>query len=270
MEIQATKVVCFSPTGTTRAVAVVVGGAINCSNTEVIDVTSPAARAIPLKTASDELLVVAVPVYSGRIPTVAREWLRSIEADGSPVVCIVVYGNRAYDDALAELKDVMEEAGCVTVACAAFIGEHSFSCKETPIAVSRPDESDLSQALLLGQRVGEVLRSVSFVNSLSGMNVPGNHPFREPGRIPDDVFISVGSSCTQCGICAEVCPVNAIDPLDSTLMDMNRCIFCCACIKKCPENAKTVKEGVIRNFALRLSEMCRERKEPVFFFHHDY
>ena len=55
-----------------------------------------------------------------------------LQAHNTPAVCVVVYGNRAYDDALLELKDILTERGCRPIAGAAFIGEHSFSdCRNT-------------------------------------------------------------------------------------------------------------------------------------------
>ncbi len=52
-------------------------------------------------------------------------------------IAIVLYGNRNYDDALIELKDILELDGFKVVAGAAFIGEHSFS---NNLAKNRPDE----------------------------------------------------------------------------------------------------------------------------------
>ncbi|NIT57570.1 MAG: ferredoxin, partial [Aliifodinibius sp.] len=74
------------------------------------------------------------------------EWLDAIKADKTPVVCVVVYGNRGYEDALLELKNTMTKSGGIPVACAAYIGEHSYSSSETPIARARPDTKDLDHA----------------------------------------------------------------------------------------------------------------------------
>ena len=58
-------------------------------------------------------------------------------------VAVVVYGNRDYDDALLELRDWCVAHGFVPVAGAAFIGEHSYSRPDRPIAGGRPDNPDL-------------------------------------------------------------------------------------------------------------------------------
>ena len=49
---------------------------------------------------------------------------------------MVLYGNRAYEDALLELKNTAEACGFVSLAAGAFIGEHSFSGKEYIIQVT--------------------------------------------------------------------------------------------------------------------------------------
>jgi ferredoxin len=266
MKIQSLKLVCFSPTGTTKAIIQGVARGIHQRSVELIDITKPQARKQPLQTLEDELLVVAVPVYVGRVPALVNEWLHTIEARHSPTVCIVVYGNRDYDDALLELKDTLIKRGCIPIACAAYIGEHSFSNSETPIAVARPDACDLHHAELFGRKIAEKLMSISSSDLISDIHVPGSYPYRGATKTWVVDFIAVSDQCSQCGVCAEVCPVGAVDLENSTVIDKEKCILCCACIKRCPQKAKTVKPGLVKDAAVRVSERFKERKEPVFFF----
>lgn len=266
MEIQSLKLAYFSPTGTTRSIVQAVARGINQNTAEQVDITKPKAREKQLHTSGNELLIVAVPVYIGRVPVLLSEWLHAIKADKTPTVCIVVYGNRDYEDALLELRDIMKKNGCVPIACAAFIGEHSFSSTDLPIAVSRPDETDLNHAEIFGRKINETLRSVSSLDRISDINVPGKYPYRALEDLISVDFISVSDKCIQCGVCAEVCPVGAVDFDNSSLRDKEKCILCCACIKYCPENAREMKNGILKKIAIRVMEMCRERKEPEFFF----
>lgn len=266
MEIQALKLACFSPTGTSKAIVQAVARGIDHEVTELLDVTKPDARAQQVKTAQGELLVVAVPVYGGRVPGLLRQWLQGIEAENTPVVCIVVYGNRDYEDALLELRNIMKERGAVPVACAAFIGEHSFSSPDTPIAVARPDEADLELAQAFGRKIRETVHAIASLEQVPEIEVPGNFPYKEGKAAPPVVFMTVDDSCVQCGVCAEACPVDAIDAEDHTVVDMEKCIRCCACIKSCPENARSMKPSPVKDIAIRVSTMCQERKEPVSFF----
>lgn len=264
MKIESLKLVYFSPTGTTKTIIEGIARGINQSPVETIDITKPEVRKQQLQTSENDLLVIGVPVYVGRVPTIAIDWLYTIKARSTPTVCIVVYGNREYGDALLELKDTMVKHGCVPIAYAAFIGEHSFSSSETPIAIARPDVSDVNHAELFGKRINEKLLSIASIDHISDIAVPGNYPYQEFKPWVLD-FITINDKCLQCGVCAQECPVGVIDSENNFSIDTKKCILCCACIKKCPENARTVKTSIVKDVAMRLSQTCQDRKEPVFF-----
>ena len=262
MKVKSQKLVYFSPTGTTKTVVQGIARGIDQYPVEMIDITRPAARKKPLQTSENELLVIAMPVYMGRVPALLMEWLQVIKAQKTPVVCVVVYGNRAYDDALLELKNIMTKCGCKPIACAAYIGEHSFSNPDSPVAEGCPDTQDLHHAELFGRRIDEKLQSISSSDHISEINVPGIYPYRGDTILWSMDFIAVSDKCTQCGVCAEGCPTGAIDPENNAWIDIEKCITCCACIKHCPEKARTIKAGLVKETSTRLSKLYKERKEP--------
>jgi ferredoxin len=273
MKIQSLKLVYFSPTGTTKAVVQGIARGIDQKNVELIDITLPDARKQSLQTSEHDLLIIGVPVYMGRVPALCTEWLHAVNAHNIPVVCVVVYGNRAYEDALVELKDTLTQCGCKPIAGAAYIGKHSFANDEPPTASDRPDAGDLHHAESFGRKIQEKLNTVPSVDQIPDVPVPGCHPYRgEPcapyrrdSKFWNVDFIAVSDDCVQCGICAEVCPVGAIDPENSSKIDTEKCITCCACIKNCPNQGRTIKPGMVRDAAVRIRTLYKERKEPEFF-----
>jgi ferredoxin/flavodoxin len=270
MEIERLKLVYFSPTGTTRKVVEEIARGLAYDNTERVDITSQAERKRPVITPGNELLVVGAPVYFGRVQTETIQFLSTMQASGTPAVCVVVYGNRAFDDALLELKETVAGRGCVPVACGAYIGEHSFSNPQAPIAVGRPDAEDLGHAAAFGKKIREKIASVPSVDRLIEITVPGQHPFTDMTenrkKLSEAAHIEVDkNTCLRCGECAQHCPVMAIDSEDSGVVDRDKCILCHACVKSCPAGARQIQGEMVKNARLRLSSTLQDRKEPVFF-----
>lgn len=265
MEAESVKLVYFSPTGTTKAVLESIARGLQPGTVERVDITTPAAREQPLRTSEHELLVLGVPVYAGRVPALVTEWLHTLEARHTPAVCVVVYGNRAYENALLELEDIVTSRGGLPIAGAAYVGEHSFSDAGSPIAPGRPDSDDRDHAERFGRQVREKLQGVSSVSELSAVGVPGTVPYGGNTELWDVDFIAVSDDCVHCGTCSAGCPVGAIDPDDSSSIDQRRCITCCACLRSCPQHARSMKPSPVADVQRRLTTLCRERKEPEIF-----
>ena len=265
MKIRSVKLVYFSPTGTTQKVVRGIARGIGHGSVEELDITTPAAREQALRVSQDDLLILGVPVYMGRVPALLMEWLHAVRAQNTAAVPVVVYGNRTYEDALLELADILSGCGCRPIAGAAFVGEHSFSDAETPTAQGRPDEDDLQHAESFGRLVQEKFYTIVSVDDVIDIAFPGCRPYRGDPALWTVDFIAVSDACSQCGTCAEICPVGAIDPENSSLIDIKKCITCCACIRNCPEHAMSMKPGPVKDAQLRLHTLYAERKEPECF-----
>jgi ferredoxin len=264
MNIRSIKLACFSPTGTTRTVLSAIARGLELPSQHV-DITSPAARLSPLVAGDDELLVIGVPVYMGRVPDLLSGWFRALTLHQTPVVCVVVYGNRAYENALLELRDRVAEHGGIPVAAAAFIGEHSFSSAELPASVGRPDSRDLQQAEDFGRRVAERLNATAGFAPDHPLAVPGTLPYGGVTKLWDVDFIEVADGCVQCGACAAHCPAGAIDATNSASIDVVKCITCCGCIKLCPTQSRSKKPGPVMEASRRIHTLFPQPKQPEFF-----
>lgn len=262
MESISVTVAGFSPTGTSMAVAEAIAGGLEPQSVATVDLTRPEVREQALVLTECDLLIVAVPVYMGRVPALLGGWFERLEASDTPAVCVVVYGNRAYENALLELGDLVHSRGCVPVAGGAYIGEHSFADADHPVAFSRPDASDLDHAAEFGRSIRKKLGAVTSVHYIPMPDLPGERPYGGVTELWDVDFIEVDESCVQCGHCASVCPVGAIADDDSARIDQVRCITCCACIKQCPQSARTMKAGPVKEAQNRLNTLFCEPKMP--------
>ena len=239
----------FSGTGTTekivRLVAEEMATAMPASafaKADDIDFTPPEARKKTYTFGEDDILVFGTPVIAGRVPNVLLKFLDTLEGGGALAVPVVLYGNRNYDDALIELRNILESRGFHTVAAAAFIGEHSFS---RVLAAGRPDGEDMARA-------GDFAKAVAAkIEKLNGtvpgpIEVRGETPIRNYYKPRDRHGEHINilkvrpkldeSKCTGCGKCVSACPMGSIKESAQGVVD-GICIKCCGCEKKCPEGA---------------------------------
>jgi len=265
MNFNGVKLVYFSPTKTTQKILEGIAEGTGIGTVEHLDLTPPDAMTRDLEEMQDELVILGVPVYGGRVPLEAVPRLQRLKANRTPAVIIVVYGNREFEDALLELKDLAKESGFVPVAGGAFIGEHSFANDTTHIANGRPDKEDLLKAKELGSKILGKMMDMDSIDKISQLEVPGNSPYKER-RKPAEISPSTQEEpCVLCGTCASVCPVSAITVEDSVETDKLGCILCCACVKNCPTGARVMDEPMIKKMAEWLSTNCQTRKEPEIF-----
>ncbi|GAK58753.1 4Fe-4S ferredoxin, iron-sulfur binding protein [Candidatus Vecturithrix granuli] len=265
MKVQTVKLVYFSPTATTRAIVKEITKGIKAEQVQHLDCTLPGSRTAPMPVFQDELVILAAPVYVGRIAKVAAEHFATFRARNTLAVLVAVYGNRAYEDALRELRDLAVQSGFMPIAGGAFIGEHSYSSEQKPIAHGRPDTQDRHHARAFGAKIREKLQQIETIAAIKPLTVPGNFPYRDPGTLPPMAPVTNISLCTLCGKCAHICPVNAIATENPATSDENICTHCCACIKICPAQARSVQNEIMLNIVNRLHTTCQARKEPEVF-----
>jgi ferredoxin/flavodoxin len=271
MKIQSVSCVYFSPTGTTKAIAESIAQGINPEFVEMVDITKRSHRECQPLSFKADIVILSTPVYYGRVPEEIISYLTSLKAEQTPVILVVVYGNRAFEDALKELHDIAVEGKFIPVAGGAFVAEHSYSSKTYPIALGRPDESDIKKAQTFGAAVREKLQNLESLERLTAFTIPGQAPYIEPVNLNmikkarSVVALTPEtdtSKCTQCGQCAEVCPTGAISPDDVTQTDRWQCLICFACVKSCPEEARRMNEPNFQAAIQALQQNYQDRKEP--------
>ena len=261
MEISRIKLVYYSPTGTGKKIGTEISKGIGLDYVP-IDLTLPSSASKSYTIAKNELAVFVIPVYGGLIAQVALDRIKQVNGDDTPAVLVAMYGNRHFDDALLELKDVTEELGFKAVAGSAFIGRHSFDTEDTPIASGRPDSEDIKKAQDFGVKVMEKIGGLTKVPDLE---VPGNHPYKARGSGEPRSPETNPETCILCGACEQVCPVGCIKVTDMVETDKTKCTACTACVQNCPTGARYWDHPGIINASKWLAEKCSTRREPEVF-----
>ena len=253
----------YSPTHTSARICYGVAGGLNSQGLALADrEITHENQWVGCEFDSEDLVVVAVPVYRGRIAPVAVERLANYKGRNTPAIAMVVYGNRDYEDALLELCDLLRGQGFVTVAAAAFIGEHSYSRAEMPTAAGRPDLDDMDLARDFGTRCRAKLDLLRGVVDIPKLVVRGNIPYRSVDTLVQNAPSVDDTLCVQCELCIESCPVEAISYRDDEVFCSPKiCTQCCRCVKDCPEGALSFETP----FTAILHTKFSLRREPEFF-----
>lgn len=257
------KAMYFSPTHTTEQIVMQIAerlrDQLSC-NMKQINITKPTARDKNYSFDAKDILVLGLPVYAGRIPTVTENTIKQLTGDNTPVILITLYGNRAYDDTLLEMKDTLEKQSFKIIAAAAFIGEHSFSYD---LAANRPDGKDMLAASEFATKIAHKIENSFANNAAEKVAVKGNFPYKERAATP--LFApKTTDECNECMICYNECPTDAIEK-NPKIIDTQKCIRCCACVKSCPLEAKYFDHEIFIKSKIWLEENFSERKEPEFF-----
>ncbi|MGN0213843.1 MAG: 4Fe-4S binding protein [Muribaculaceae bacterium] len=242
--------IIFSPTGGTRRVSEILCQGMGTESV-VTDLCVKATDIQLPNINADDLAVIAMPVFAGRVPALAVERLRMVNPHWAKCVVVAVFGNRAYDDALLEMQDVATEMGFRVIAAVGAVAEHSIIRK---YGKGRPDADDEQ---MLRQFGSDIMRKAEEGN-FTMPQVPGNRPYKQGGQVPQP---KGRRGCNRCGVCARQCPADAIPYADPKTVDTAKCISCMKCVSVCPNGARGI--GAMMTFLAtqKLKKVCTTRKE---------
>ena len=273
MDIQTVQALWFSPTGNAERAAVTIARSVAEKlgvALETFSLNRPEARKREYAFAASDFLVIACPVYAGKLPNKILPDLKAIlKGSDTPAAAVVSFGNRAFDNALAELVSVLTDGGFRTLSAAAFVGEHAFTDK---LGGGRPGVSDIWEMRTFAEKTADALRTLE--------TCPG--PVRVPGDAAAPYYVPKGtdgqparflkakpkvdlSRCHNCGTCAKVCPMGAIDPRDVSSVP-GTCVKCQACIVKCTRRARFFDDPAFLSHVAMLERNFAEPKENALFY----
>ena len=228
----------FSPTGGTKKA----GDVLAFEIAEVINEVNLAGKTI--NEPCSDVVVVAAPVFGGRIPAIVGEKIAKFNGEGRKAITTVVYGVRAYEDALIELNDIMKNSGFEVIASAALIAQHSIVSE---VGAGRPNQEDIAEIQKYAKHILKAIED----EKTGSVTVPGNRPYKESMK-SSATPISL-STCAECGYCASECPTEAISlTSDGVVTDIEKCMMCMTCVAKCPTQSRILPPQLQAGIAQKL------------------
>lgn len=271
MTVSTVHAVHFSPTGTVertvcriaRQLADTLGAAY-----KEFSYAPPHNREAALAFTEGDLVIWGCPTYAGRVPNLLLPYLTGkVQGRGALAVPVVLFGNRAYDDALMELHHILRDNGFTCVAGGAFVGEHSFS---TTLGAGRPDGKDCAEMDAFAAAIAKKLSHGDKSEATVGGRDPIGPYYKPRDRHGEPISIlkvkpkTDMDKCSGCGLCAEKCPMGSIDRSDISAVT-GVCIKCCACVKGCPQQAKYFDDPGYLYHKQELEEMFARRADNAWF-----
>lgn len=241
--------ITFSPTGGTQKVADILAAEL-AQTSKTVDLLEDIRETVFTE---DDLCLIAMPAFGGRVPSICEQRMEKLQGNGAKAILVAVFGNRAIDDTLLEMKEVAVARGFVPVAGIEAVAEHSIIRK---FGAGRPDEGDLLELKNFAEQIKGALTEGSFAADLT---VPGNVPHK--ARTASALIPYGGSACNSCGICVWKCPVRAIPSNDPKSVDRETCISCLRCIAICPRKARKLDPELMAGAEKKMEAACSGRKE---------
>ncbi|EOS39018.1 hypothetical protein C808_02335 [Lachnospiraceae bacterium M18-1] len=240
--------IIFSPTGGTEKVAKAVTR--SWPQVEMIDLSVSSTNYTDISLERNSLVLIAMPSFGGVAPQLALNRLAMVRGNESKCVIVAVYGNRAYEDTLAQMEDYAEKAGVQVIAAISAVAEHSIIHK---YAAGRPNFENCEELKKFGNQILE--KAVS--DRCSKPYIPGNRPYKKAGT---GMIPKADSSCTFCGLCAQKCPAEAISKDNLKMSDKNKCISCMRCVSICPTYARKVSGFMTLVASAAIKKACSVEK----------
>ena len=244
--------IVFSPTGGTQKVADAVTEVWG-THVDRVDLTDAGEDFSKTMFQKEDIVLVAVPSYGGRVPELAAKRLGQIHGKHAQCIIVCVYGNRAYEDTLVEMQDIVEGCGFHVVAAISAVAEHSIMHQ---YAAERPDEQDFMELHDFSKKILEKLKDNAVAPDASG--IPGKRPYKKAGGA--GLIPKADKNCVGCGLCAEACPARAISKDNIRTADAGKCISCMRCVVRCPESARKVNSVMVSVASLAIKKACSVKK----------
>lgn len=227
----------FTGTGNTKYVADVLAEELNDNTVSLNDVIKNNKQ---LKFSSDKPFIVAAPVYAWRLPKKIEELIKKAEFSGSDKIYFIVTMGAQSGNAYKYCKKLCNNKNLK------FMGFYGIPMPDNYVIASKmPDKSAAEQKIKTAEiKIREIAKKIksgweimkddkSALDALySGLINPVFNKF----AVTSNEY-NVSEECICCGECVKLCPTNNISMKDGKPVFGTNCMSCYACIHRCPKMA---------------------------------
>jgi ferredoxin len=232
------KTIIYYFTGNSLAVTGKIAASLgDCEMVPIASLKDTKGRIVP---AADRVGIVS-PVYDAGLPVIVKEFVERLDIGAVLYAFGIVTMGGTGISALHQLNGILMQ-GCRKKLDAAFaikmpgnfppVGVPPEGEKKEEILRSADAQlADIAGMIGNGQTVPPAFSLLSRLMKavMYGMFAKNVHGM--------DTSFSVDDTCTDCGTCAKVCPVENITMENDRPVWQHRCELCCACLHFCPVEA---------------------------------
>lgn len=256
----------FTGTGNSLAVARDIASRLDA---ELIGI--PAAVKAPQEIQKDACVGIVYPLYAGGLPNVVVRFLKSVSLRNAGYVFFVATEGGKMGAPASQISRLSAAAGHTADAC------WWIQMPDNYIPLSAPPETAEQKNMYDAARrkvavIAESvknrehhLESMSFAGKLFGF---AYGPFIKTLPASDRKF-TISANCSECGVCAEVCPADNIRIGEhGNNVWLHQCEGCLACLHFCPEEAinigkKTELRARYRHPSVSIADMKKQKGKSL-------
>ena len=187
-----------------------------------------------------ERVIIVTPTYAWRIPRVVRDWLRKTELRGAKQAWFVMTCGSEIGNADKYNCDLCVEKGLVCMGTAQIVMPENY------IAMFSAPQADEARQIVakaepsIDRAIAAIQRNQPFAPTRNNlydrfMSGPVN-PIFYKCFVKANAF-TASSACIGCGQCVKRCPMNNVTLKDGKPSWGKNCTHCMACICYCPVSA---------------------------------
>ncbi len=238
-------IIYFSATGITETIANHIAAILEREGNSVklTNIITPDSRGSQFDFSEFDSYIFGFPVFGGRPPTVAEEWMKTLDGRKKKCSMFFTYGARDLEWAHQITYYLLTQANFQVVLSAEFIGKHSLNvAKGWSLAKDRPNQFDFDIAIEFGlQSIKRFQKGSEFSIDLSEFTYKPKKTRKARGSWAN-LYPSRGKDdCSMCYLCEKECPVKAFDAISGET-NKKLCIQCMHCVTICPDNVIYIGE----------------------------